>query len=316
MEEHEMNDSWVDERMAALEPGAGWQPNAGRALARLRELDRARAQRNRWLWGGLAAVVACVALLALQAPRVWRTSLPKSMQAVRSRVVHSQEREPAIVNPPAVGRAQQPVMRRPRVRAEIPAKAPELAAVPEAGNVIPVMPRSFKESGSATAGITCELYLDYECPPCARIYTTAVAFLIAEYVKTGKVKLIHHDMPMALHRYAKLAARYANAAGHLGQYDAVAAQLFKTQGEWRRDGNIDAQVASVLAPGLMEEVRQMVSNPGGLDDAITADAAMAAQDHITAVPALVIEFKGKRQVFAPMPGFEELKAYLDGLASQ
>jgi protein-disulfide isomerase len=36
---------------------------------------------------------------------------------------------------------------------------------------------------------------------------------VADYVKTGKVRLIHRDFPLAMHQHSKLAARYANDRG-------------------------------------------------------------------------------------------------------
>ena len=34
--------------------------------------------------------------------------------------------------------------------------------------------------------------------------------LVARYIDTGKVRLIHRDFPLSRHRYARMAARYAN----------------------------------------------------------------------------------------------------------
>jgi len=52
---------------------------------------------------------------------------------------------------------------------------------------------NFKEIGSAKAPITVEIYADYECPHCRALYMEVVPSLIAEFVKTGKVRLIHRD---------------------------------------------------------------------------------------------------------------------------
>ena len=53
-------------------------------------------------------------------------------------------------------------------------------------------------------------------PSCAAAFASSVPQLVNEYVKTGKVRLIHRDFPLPQHQYSKLAARYVNTAGKLG----------------------------------------------------------------------------------------------------
>ncbi|HTA45612.1 MAG TPA: thioredoxin domain-containing protein [Bryobacteraceae bacterium] len=171
---------------------------------------------------------------------------------------------------------------------------------------------SFKTSGSHSAPITIEIYSDYECPYCAKYFNETLPLLVAEYVKTGKVRLIHRDFPLPQHAWAKVAARYANAAGELGQYDAAVSQIFRTQDLWRDNGNIDAQLLQVLPPGLMQKVRDMVQHDAKLDDTIAQDVRMAAEDHINQTPSLVIESKGQRQTI-PAPAFAVLKSYIEQL---
>ncbi len=60
---------WVDERMASLEPEAGWRPNALHALTRFRQRRRAGAVRRRSLLCLLAAAVLTLAVLGEIAPR-------------------------------------------------------------------------------------------------------------------------------------------------------------------------------------------------------------------------------------------------------
>src|ERR1700722_5231484 len=55
---------------------------------------------------------------------------------------------------------------------------------------------NYKASGAADAPIACEIYSDYECPSCAAFYRDTMPLLLAEYVKTGKVKLLHRDYPL------------------------------------------------------------------------------------------------------------------------
>jgi protein-disulfide isomerase len=195
------------------------------------------------------------------------------------------------------------------------------SASPAAAGKIAPETFAFKTSGSASAPITLEIYSDYECPWCARFNEETVPLILAQYVATGKAKLIHHDLPLPQHAWARLAARYANAAGELGQYDLAVNRIFQTQGTWRDNGNIDAQLAQVLPPGLMQKVRERVMNDATpdhsiLDRTVAADLEMAAKDHINQTPSLVVEAKGKRENLSPPPAFSVLKNYLDQLLRQ
>jgi protein-disulfide isomerase len=172
--------------------------------------------------------------------------------------------------------------------------------------------QSYKTSGSPNAPITLEVYTDYECPHCKVFYLETVPSYITEFVNTGKGRLVHRDFPLPIHRFAVLAARYANAAGEIGKYDVVVNQIFKTQDTWSQNGNIDAEVMKVLAPGDMQKVRDLVKNDPKLDDTVRADVAMGqGTDHLTATPTLVIVYKGQRDVITGGMPWVTLKGYLN-----
>ncbi len=175
---------------------------------------------------------------------------------------------------------------------------------------------NFRETGAATATIACEIYSDYECPHCAVFFSETLPLLMTRYVQSGKVKLVHRDFPLRQHRYAALAARYANAAGEAGQYEVVVRQIFRTQDAWSNNGDLDTAVAQVLPPVVMEKVRALVKNNPQLDESVKVDMAMGFQDHLTQTPSLVIVSKGKRHTIAPIPPFTVLSSYLDQLLAQ
>ena len=177
----------------------------------------------------------------------------------------------------------------------------------------PPMLVRFKESGAPDAPIACEVYTDYECPSCAVLYRQTIPSLIAQYVQTGKVKLVHRDFPLPQHPYARLAARYANAAGRLGYYEQAVDRIFQTQNAWSGNGSIDAQLTQVLAPGVMQKVRDMAQNDATLDQTVAEDVAMGRKDGINQTPTIVVVAKGKRQPIAGAADFGLLKTYLDQL---
>jgi protein-disulfide isomerase len=279
MENNERHDQWVDRRLAALDPPQTWQPDATLGWARFRARQKAyRSSRTRWTWAAVAASVTAVGLFLLAPAPCSGAGCSKTGSA------------------PPSGVAQGPVAS--------PAPAP-----PE-----PV--RKFKESGSVLAPITVELFTDYECPHCATVFLQVIPGFAADYVKTGKVKLIHRDFPLAMHRNSKLAARYANAAGELGYYDVVVNQIFRTQAVWAASGDIGTQVALVLPAGVMDKVRNLVQNDAHLDDSVAADVAIGRQDQLNQTPTMVVVYKGKRQLLAPIPPPELLKSYFDELLTK
>lgn len=268
---------WTEERLASLEPPATWTPDTVRAMARF------RARRRAWrrgvagvVCGTLAAGIALMVLMALSAPQACATPTGCA-EHFWNRVFQSQ---------------------------------PDAAPKPVAE-----APDEFRKEGSPSAPIVCELYSDYECPGCAAFFRDVLPRLRADYIATGKLRLIHRDFPLPRHRYSRLAARYADAAGRLGHYQAAVDRLFATQAAWSELGNIDEQLAAVLTPKELERVRQMVEHDPSLDASVAADVSLGAADHIRGTPSLIVIHKGKREEFFPAPNYDLLRGYLDALTA-
>ena len=183
------------------------------------------------------------------------------------------------------------------------------AAAKKASPVAPAT--NYKESGSPNATVVCEIYSDFECPSCAVFYRDTYPQLENEYVKTGKVRVLHRDFPLPQHHFAMLAARYADAAGELGQYDVVVKRLFETQAEWAANGNIDAVLAPVISPGLLGRIRGLVESDPKIDESIAADKTAAAADKLNQTPTVVIvTADGERHKVAGAMPFVTLNGYL------
>jgi protein-disulfide isomerase len=102
-------------------------------------------------------------------------------------------------------------------------KAP---AAPDATTKILVRPDS-ASLGPEDAKVTVVEFLDPECESCAAV-APQVKALLKEY--EGRVRFVARYMP--LHRNAKLAAQYTEAAGEQGKYWEFQEKLFAMQGEW------------------------------------------------------------------------------------
>jgi protein-disulfide isomerase len=175
----------------------------------------------------------------------------------------------------------------------------------------PALVQNYKEFGSPNAPITLEIYTDYECPSCRNFYMQAMPALMAEFVNTNRVRVVHRDFPLPQHQFSRLAARYANAAGEVGKYDEVVNQIFKTQPEWDQNGAIEPQVAKVLSPAEMAKVKELVKTDPHLDETVAKDMAIANQDGINQTPSIVMVRNGKRETIAPVPPYTVLRTYLN-----
>ncbi len=182
----------------------------------------------------------------------------------------------------------------------IPSASVNPAPLPLIGN--------FKEVGSASAPVSVEVYIDYQCVHCESFVRDVTPLLVEQYVGTGKVRLLYRDFPLPTHRYAKLAAYYADAAGELGYYDTAMKQLFATRQAWSVSGDIDTQIAQVLPVGIMEKLRDRMKNDADPDAALAADLAAGQEDRLDRVPFVVIVSGGKRQAITETPlSFDVLK---------
>ena len=166
--------------------------------------------------------------------------------------------------------------------------------------------------GAVNAPITIELFSDFQCPGCKGLHESTIRELRRTYVNSGKVRLVYRDIHLPMHKHARLAACYACAAEKLGIYDTVADKLFETQSQWENTGNVDAIVASVVAPPQMMKLRAIAADPtiGQGLDAVTKAALEEA--HIPGTPTMLIHHNGKTdrvgQVSMPI-----LSRYLDNL---
>lgn len=74
--------------------------------------------------------------------------------------------------------------------------------------------------GNATSSIVLQVYSDYQCPFCARYYVETIKPIIKEYVDTGKIRLIYHDIAFEGPRsqWAFEAAHCANDQNKFWEY--------------------------------------------------------------------------------------------------
>ena len=172
-----------------------------------------------------------------------------------------------------------------------------------------------KSMGSSKAPITIEVFSDFQCPACRELYQKTLRRVIDDYVLANKVFLIHRDFPLAMHKYARDAARYANAAASLDKYEAVTEALFNKQEAWSEAGNIEPVVAEVLTPAEMKKVKSLLQN-SQIEAAIEKDVFLGAQNSIRQTPTMFIRRGPQTYPHAGPVSYAVLRLFLDKLLSE
>jgi protein-disulfide isomerase len=220
------------------------------------------------------------------------------------------------------------------------AKSATSAAKP-AARPAPMLGAPVKTYGSSSAPITMEVFTDYECPTCKRLFEETLRPMISDYVAAGKVYLIHHDFPLAMHKYGYEAARWLNASARVGQFQNVEAALYDNQDSWAADGDIGKYVARAMSASEFKRVEAQMQGCGlgtpaavksasfavagrsgssdtcAVDSYIEADRALGNQIPITGTPTYVISYKGHRlPAGSGVVSWPILKQFFDSLLSQ
>ena len=175
-----------------------------------------------------------------------------------------------------------------------------------------------KGIGSPNAPITMEVFGDFQCPACRNFYETTVKQVIDNYVVPGKVYLVHRDFPLDIHPYARDAARLANAAAQLGQFEAIERALYDKQDEWAPKGNIDQVISSSFPPAQLKKFHDyQTAHLTDINASIERDRAMGIQRNVNQTPTVFITARGKTEA---LPGggvdYKLLKNYFDYLLRQ
>jgi protein-disulfide isomerase len=198
-----------------------------------------------------------------------------------------------------------------------------------------------KTYGLSSAPITMEVFTDYECPTCKRLFEETLRPMISDYVAAGKVYLIHHDFPLPMHKYGYEAARWLNASARVGQFQNVEAALYDHQESWAADGDIEKYVSGAMSPTEFKKVEAQMRGCGlgapagvrsasfalgsqagsadacAVDSYIEADRALGNQIPVTGTPTYVISYKGHRlPAGSGVVSWPILKQFFDSLLSQ
>jgi len=175
-----------------------------------------------------------------------------------------------------------------------------------------------KSLGSSSAPVRIEVFSDYQCPQCRNFYLNTLRPVIDNYVSTGKVYLIHHDFPLAMHAYSRDAARWATAAAVAGDFETVDQALFTNQDKWEANGQIEPFVAAVLSPADMRKVKSLFTQSAPeLDAVVETDYNLGKSKNIDSTPSVFVTAHGETHQLPPGGvSYPLMKQYLDYLLEQ
>ncbi|MGQ9925970.1 MAG: DsbA family protein [Chloroflexaceae bacterium] len=96
----------------------------------------------------------------------------------------------------------------------------------------------FWYKGNPDAPLTVIEYADYECPACAYYNRNMAPIISRDYIETGKVKFVYHEVPLTIHRHAVPAAAAARCAGEQGKFWQMHDMLYLNQQQWSPLNNV------------------------------------------------------------------------------
>ncbi len=166
--------------------------------------------------------------------------------------------------------------------------------------------------GWMDAPIKIEVFSDFQCPACRDLFLNTMKFVLKDYCTVDKVCVIYHEFPLAMHPYAREAARYALAAQRLGrqQWFSVMEALYLNQEVWSKDGTVQLAVSRGLSPADLEKVIKMKDDPS-IIEAIEQDIALGQKRQVRQTPTMFVMALNKEQKVDGGLPFNVLKDFFD-----
>jgi protein-disulfide isomerase len=171
--------------------------------------------------------------------------------------------------------------------------------------------RTGRTFGTPVASITIDLYSDFQCPYCKKLYEETVRPLIQNYASKARIYLVEHYYPLPGHAFGRPAACYACAADRIGKYEQVCDVLFKQQDDWSRTGKVDETACSVLTASEAAQVRALAKSASVAAE-VQKDVDEGMGKRISGTPTMLISHNGKTYPIGDV-SYSMLSRFLDSL---
>jgi protein-disulfide isomerase len=166
--------------------------------------------------------------------------------------------------------------------------------------------------GSLKSPIKIEVFSDFQCPACRTLYLETIKQVLQDYGSKDKVCVIYHEFPLQMHAHSREAARYAEAASHLGQQKLLAVYnvLFTDQAQWGEDGKLEASLSKVLSREELKKVKKMMQDTS-LDAVIEKEIQLGNKKEIKSTPTMILSYSGKEQKVTDPVNYVTMKQFFD-----
>lgn len=166
--------------------------------------------------------------------------------------------------------------------------------------------------GTADAPVVIEVFSDFQCPACRQLYMSTIRPTLREYSSKGEVGVIYQEFPLAMHKYAREAARYAEAAYRLdrAKWLPVVDSIFENAPSWSQDGDFDAALARVLSAEDFLKVKRMAQQPD-IEASIERQIALGQIRQVKATPTMFVRYAGGEQKVEGGVAYPVLKQFID-----
>ena len=172
-----------------------------------------------------------------------------------------------------------------------------------------------KNEGSVMAPVVLELYSDFQCPACKQLHESTIRQLRDDLVRQAKVRIVHREFPLDMHKYAKPTAAIACAAEKIGKYLPVADALFRDQQKWADTGKYEDSVKAVLAGPDFSKVMTLARDPKIIAE-VEADVARGKAVPVTGTPSLIMIVKGTPQPPVGPVSYPILRKYIESVLNR
>ncbi|WP_118133269.1 DsbA family protein [Oceanicella sp. SM1341] len=173
---------------------------------------------------------------------------------------------------------------------------PAFAQAQSTGDAAPAAPGEDKRlmemtMGSADAPVEMIEYASLTCPHCAHFHEEVLPQLKADYIDTGKVRLVFREV--YFDRFGLWATMVARCGGPL-RYFGIVGEMYRTQREWTQ-GADDAAIAANLrkigkVSGLTdEEMNACLGDQDFANALVERYRQQASDDGIDATPTFIID---------------------------
>ena len=169
-------------------------------------------------------------------------------------------------------------------------------------------------SGSEASRVRIEVFSDLQCPACRDLFLSTLQPLMDDY--QDEVSVVYYEFPLAMHKYARPAARYVAAAAKLGpqQVLSVYKAIYNDQTYWSRDGNLDDSVSKALFAEDFQKIAQIMQDADTLaeiDQTIEKELQYVKRKGVNSTPTMFISHGGREQKINGKLPYQALKLFLD-----